>query len=61
MVQVSKNGRVNGGGIAVPGDSGGPVYRGNTAVGLVHAGDGQNIYITPINSVYALGLRLLTR
>lgn len=58
---VTTNGKEDGGGLSVAGDSGGPYYLFDKAVGQVVAGDETSSYYTPISNVTALGVSILTR
>jgi len=58
---VTSNGKRDGGGLSIGGDSGGPYYIYDKAVGQVVAGDVLSSYYTPIENITALGVNILVK
>lgn len=61
LVEVTKNGKPAGGALTKPGDSGGPWWSSNNAVGTSVAGVDTESYYAPVSSITAMGVSILTQ
>lgn len=61
LTHVTVDGKANGGAVSTGGDSGGPYYAYNNAIGQVVGGDTLVSFYTPIANVTAMGVSVLTQ